>query len=133
MPRASNVDEPRSVNRGRARRVVAVSAGGVGVATLATGLVFGALAKNKWDNSRDHCDEQGLCSPLGARLTETAVMRATVSTVLVSAGLIAIGAGTVLYLTSPNETAERKISVHPTLKTDARGNTGIGITARGRF
>lgn len=118
-----------AIDLGRGRRIVGLSIGGGGVAALATGLVFGALAKNKWDESRDHCNDEVVCSPRGTRLTERAVTHATASTVLVSVGLAAVGAGVYIYLTgSRRRTESGATAVAPYLKSD-----GGGIAVTGRF
>lgn len=114
---------------GRGRRIVGLSVGGGGVAAVATGLVFGALAKKKWDESRDHCNDEVVCSPRGTKLTERAAANATVSTVLVSVGLAAVGAGAYLYLTGPRHSSVRAATaVAPYIESD-----GAGLAVAGHF
>jgi tetratricopeptide (TPR) repeat protein len=81
-------------------RTTAIVVGSVGVAGIATGLGFGLSAKSAYDESEAHCDAN-YCSSLGQNLRETAINRATVSTVAVGLGALATAAGVGLWFAFP--------------------------------
>jgi hypothetical protein len=119
---------------GRTRRIVAVSAAGTGAALLGTGLYFGLRARSQWNDARadGHCDDDSVCDPIGYPIARDARRSATTATILVSAGLVAAGAGVYLYLTAPDprdprERESRKPRVVPMLGPDA---TGVALTGR---
>ena len=100
-----------------------------GGATLATGLVFGALAKSKWDSAFDDglCDRDTKeCNAEGVDETDSAKSQATVSTVLVVGGLALAGAGVALWLWP--EDGDRAVSVSPMV-----GTSDLGFALSGRF
>jgi hypothetical protein len=76
---------------------------GAGVAALATGLAFGAVARSKWHDALERCDDDLVCSPEGHALAEDARTAGNVSTILVGVGAAAAATGAVLILTAPDE------------------------------
>jgi hypothetical protein len=58
--------------RGPGLRVLAIGAGGAGVAMIGTALIFGALANSKYDDSRAFCSSGNVCSPEGIALVDAA-------------------------------------------------------------
>ena len=103
--------------------------GGVSVAALAVGAVFGILAiKN--DHAADPDCPNGICNENGHKANEAAVRDARISDVALGAGIIGAGVATYLYLTNrpartPEPTVQRR--VRPTL---GAGVAGIGLEAR---
>lgn len=83
-----------------ARRVAAVIAGGVGLASVAAGSALALSAKGTFDDARAFCNGDR-CDALGMDLRDTAVTRANVATVVFAAGVVAVGAGAVLWITAP--------------------------------
>lgn len=101
-----------------------------GGAVLATGVVFGVLARSKWAEAKDVCGGGTTCAdPIdtmrASDLGDSARSRANLSTGLVVAGGIVTAVGVVLYLTSPRESAVR-VAGH------ASPDSG-GVTVSGRF
>jgi len=81
---------------------VAVVAGAVGLAGIAVGSVFGALALSKKADSNDAgCTSDDRCPPPAAALREDARDLATVSTVGFVAGVAFVVTGAVLLFTAP--------------------------------
>lgn len=91
---------------GSARRALGLTLGGVGVAGLATGAVFGVLALNKRNDIQTACGGNiGSCTaPSGSLDLDKASERttATVSTVAFIGGALALVGGGVLYFTAPS-------------------------------
>jgi hypothetical protein len=88
---------------GKRRRTIALAVGGVGAASVATGLVFGFLARSDNNDSKDHCDSDDLCDSIGVALVDDAKRNANISTALVSIGGAALIAGGVLWFTAPKK------------------------------
>jgi hypothetical protein len=88
---------------GKRRRTIALAVGGVGAATVATGLVFGFLARSDWKDSEAHCDSDDLCDQTGVDFVDDAKRNANISTALVSIGGAALIAGGVLWFTAPEK------------------------------
>lgn len=86
---------------GRTRKLLAYGVAGGGVALVATGLVFGQLARSAYNDRVDHCQAGNVCTPEGLELIDKAQSRATLATALAIAGGAAVAAGVVLYLTAP--------------------------------
>jgi hypothetical protein len=84
------------------RKTIAFAVGGVGVAGLVVGSIFGAVASSKWSAAKSDCGAG--CGPTAPAQGEksTASSDATTSTVaFVVGGALAAG-GVVLYLTAPS-------------------------------
>jgi hypothetical protein len=102
--------EPRDRPPGPApsrRKLYAVIVGAGGLATLATGLVFGTSARSKWNEAKALCGDDLMCDDpatldRGNRLVNAAESRARLSTALVAGGAVLLGAGAVLWLTAPS-------------------------------
>ncbi len=107
-----------SVNdgRGKTQRTAAVVVGGVGVASVLVGVVFGvmAISKNNDSNDNGHCDATG-CDPTGTSLRNTALGDATASTVTLIAGGALAAAGVVLYFTAPKAAPATGLELRPTV------------------
>lgn len=88
------------------RKTYAVATIAVGGAGLATGLVFGALARSQWADAKKLCDGGTTCASqadadAAARLGTQAHGRATLSTIFTIAGGAVAATGIVLYATAP--------------------------------
>jgi hypothetical protein len=81
-------------------------AGGVGVAGIATGAVFGLLADGKWNQQKSDCQSPTSCSDRAAALSDhsSMVTFGTVSTVGFIAGGVLLAGGAALLLTAPGST-----------------------------
>ena len=89
---------------GTAQRVIGVVMGGVGLAGIATGSVFGFLAKAHLNDSNGHCTGS-VCDSTGDSALSAARSSATVSTVGFIAGGVLLAGGVVIYLTTPRASA----------------------------
>jgi hypothetical protein len=113
------------------RRTIGLITAGTGAAAIATGVVLGLVARNKYRDAFDSgCQEvpdgQDVCSAEAQGETESAITIGTTGTVIGVIGIAAVGVGAYLWWTAPSERNERKVSVVPTLSPDAAGLTAIG-------
>jgi hypothetical protein len=115
---------------GGTQRVLAVTSGVLGVAGIAVGSYFGATMLARKSDYQRNQDATGKCiDPECQTASHDAVSAGNVATVAFIAGGVALGAGTVLWLTAPKESnAARGIAVAPLL-----GPQGAGIAATGRW
>jgi hypothetical protein len=91
------------------RRTIGLVLGGVGAATMGTGIVLGLLAKSKYGDSSAFCDASGGCDSPGLDIRESAVKRGNVATLVFGLGAAATLGGAVLWLTAP--TRPRAVSL----------------------
>ncbi len=98
------------VANARARRIIGFALGGAGIAALGAGIAFGVAALGKNSDARDLCP-----SDKCARESDVATARdglsaaktdASICTVAIGAGIVAIAGGIVLVLTAPGRRAE---------------------------
>lgn len=121
-PRADKAAAPTS--RKKLYGMVAMGGGG---AALVTGIVFGSLARSKWNDAKAVCggttcttqDDVDRANALG----DSARSKALVSTILVIGGAAIAGAGVYLYVTAPGGT-----QITPTAS-----DTGAGVSLTGEF
>lgn len=109
---------------GSSRRMLGLTLGGVGVAGLATGAVFGVIALNKRNEIQSACGGNlGSCAaPAGSLDLDRQSERttATVSTVAFIGGALALVGGGVLYFTAPSVSKTGQLRIGPQLgKKDA--------------
>lgn len=112
------------------RRTYAVATIGVGGAGLVTGIVFGALARSKWNAAKAICGGSTTCATqdeadAAGKLGAQARSRATLSTIFSIAGGAVAAAGVVLYVTAPSE-HEVQVSALP-------ASDGGTLVVSGRF
>jgi hypothetical protein len=117
-----------STSEGSSQRTIGSIVGGVGLAGLAAGGIFGLGASSKWSDAKEHC-RGTLCDREGVTLRDDATSSATLSTVFFIAGGVATAAGIVLVVTAPRGTKrEAGLRVVPVA---APG--GAGLCAGGAF
>lgn len=125
-------DEP--AHPGRAPRatyglITAAAGGGL----VLTGLVFGQLARSRWQSAQDQCS--GLICSSASSLNDGPVgearTRATLSTVLVVGGAATIGVGAFLYFTSPPRSAGSNSTA--LRLTPAASPETVSLALTGRF
>lgn len=93
-----------SSSSGGTQRAIGLTIGGIGVAGLIAGGVFGLLAKSKNDEALqpENCPTATRCTAQGLMLTDQANSRALVSTILVIVGGAATAGGALLFFTAPS-------------------------------
>lgn len=106
------------------RRTIGVVIGGVGVASLGVGTVFGFLAGTAKSDASKLCTEAGTCTSTGVELVDDARSKAVVANLTIGLGLAAVAGGVVLYLTAPRGSTAAHARLVP---------TGTGAAIIGRF
>jgi hypothetical protein len=95
-------------------RTLAWALGGVGVASVATGSVFAALAASSWSKAEGSCiDYPYGCTRAGVDHAADASSRATVATVALIAGGAALGASVLLFVLDSGEPESGAVAVGP--------------------
>lgn len=82
------------------KRTAGLVIGGVGVASLGVGVVTGIMALGKASSVKDHCDGSLACDPQGVDAGAAGKTLSLVSTITVAVGIVGIGVGTYLVVTS---------------------------------
>jgi hypothetical protein len=106
---------PSDVKSGQAQRLGGFVVGGVGVAGLAAGGVFGFLAMSKWHDSQNECGAVCLQQNRPAAVSDhdKAVTFGSVSTAAFIGGGVLLVTGGVLVLTAPHGRSETAWSLSP--------------------
>lgn len=111
------------------RRLIGVSVGVGGLAIASVGLVFGARASGKLNDAKELCGGDLVCPrddvAAGQALVDDSRAAATISTVLVVAGGVAVVAGIVLVVTAPSR-SERSLAVVPVITDEHAGLSAVG-------
>jgi hypothetical protein len=99
------------------RRTVALVVGGVGVAGVAAGAVFGILASSAKSDYEAHCGSSihqpaGACDSTGISGHQDASTKATLSTAFFVGGGVLVAAGAVVFFTAP-KAAGTSVGVGP--------------------
>jgi hypothetical protein len=79
------------------QRVAAIALGGGALAAFGSGTALALSASARRDDSSHHCDPTG-CDDIGNDIRRRASSQGSVATVLFVAGLVSLGAGTILWL-----------------------------------
>jgi hypothetical protein len=110
-------------------KTVGIVVGAVGVAGLATGAIFGAMALSKNSSANSgHCGTSfggtNQCDSTGVSLRNTAVSDGNISTVSLIAGGVLAAAGVTLFFVAPSGHLQAAPAV---------GSNGGGVLLRGDF
>ncbi len=89
------------------QRILGLAASALGLVGVGVGTYFALRAKSTYDGavSDGHCSTSHLCDATGLQERSDAYSQATVATVAVSLGAVALVGGGVLYFTAPSERA----------------------------
>jgi hypothetical protein len=119
-------DQPKSAGSGS--KTAGFIIGGVGVVALGVGTAFGIRALSKKADSDEECPTDTTCSEDGVTYNDQAKTAAWIANIGIGVGLVGIGVGTYLILTSGGR-EERSASSRPArraLAFDARVLPGGG-------
>jgi hypothetical protein len=105
---------------GSGKRTAGFVVGGIGVASLGVGVVTGIMALGKASTVKDHCDPNLACDPQGVDAGSSGKTLSLVSTITVAAGLVGIGVGTFLVLTSKGKSVPTT-AIAPVISPDFAG------------
>lgn len=128
------VDDPSTEpSTSPTRTYIALGVGGGGIVLAGVGLVFGAQAISKNNKAKQLCGDDLNCTgdnfDQGKQLVDDGRSKGILSTVFVAAGVAAIGAGVVVFLTSPRQTEPPRAMARIVPVLD-RDNAGVGIVGR---
>jgi hypothetical protein len=115
------------VGEGNLQHPLGLVVGGLGLAGLAIGGLFAALAKSTYDHalSGECGGNQNACSASGESDGRSAQAQARMSTIALIGGGVLLGAGAMIYLTAPGE---GRVSLGP-----AVGTSRAGLSLNGAF
>jgi hypothetical protein len=106
---------------GSSQRTLGLVIGGVGIAGIGAGLVFGALAGKQYD---DASCPNNVCTTAAGEERDGAWTKATVATIAVGVGAAALAGGAILFFTAPKRDKQTSLRVT---------SLGLGITPGGVF
>lgn len=101
-----HAEEPRGFHP---RRTLGVIIGGVGLASIAAGGLFGMQAFSKADESRERCPSSRCSDRSALDLNDDARAAATLSNVFIGVGAAAAVAGAVLFFTAPTSRSTARL------------------------
>jgi hypothetical protein len=96
------------------QRTLAIVAGGVGLAGVVLGTIFGLKSKSLHDDAEGSCDGSVCSDPSGVTAGNDAYSAGTISTVGMVVGALGIGGGVALWLTAPktSQTASARLELN---------------------
>jgi hypothetical protein len=106
----------------RTRRVLGLTLGGVGIAGVVTGAIFGGFTFSSWSSVKSSCPTLVDCPAQAGTDHSNAVTFGTVSDIGFIAGGVLLVTGLTLYLTAPKQPSAVGVELGP-------GSVGLG----GRF
>lgn len=99
------VAEAEQQRHARTMRIVGWSTVGAGAASLWVGSVTGLFAIDRESLRSENCNASNVCNATGVEAAKSGSTLATVSTITLAAGAVAVGAGVYLLLSNPNDGA----------------------------
>jgi tetratricopeptide (TPR) repeat protein len=116
---------------GGGRPITGYVVGGLGVAAIGVGSVFGLMARSNYSNSEDYCREAGPCPDhqKAEDLIDKADGQAWVSNVGFGVGVVGVAVGTYLLFFAPSKKPSAPASASVGLGPAPAG-TGLGLSGR---
>jgi len=120
-------DERQVAGRRKKIALGLATGGGVSLGVAATLVV---LARSQWNHAKDlGCDASGSCvDDAGKRAVDGAALKADIATYVGGGGLLLLGAGVFIYVTSPKPHSETELRLLP-----SAGPGTAGLVLGGRF
>jgi tetratricopeptide (TPR) repeat protein len=120
-------DERRVADR---RKHIAYGLLGTGAVGLGISVTLGLLARSQWHSAEDAgCNSDGICpTDAGTRDVDGAALKADIATYVGAAGLLLVGAGVFVYVTSPKPRTEAELKLAPSVTPSA-----ASLVLEGRF
>jgi hypothetical protein len=117
-----------AADAGGSTSTVGIIVGGVGLVALGVGSYFGLESFSAWRDRNDHCGAEG-CDDEGIAYGEDTNRYANYANIGVGVGLVAVGVGTYLVLSSPSSptgaedtgAASARLRVEPSVDRNAAG------------
>lgn len=121
LPSAEPVAEPPSGERADGARTVGWIAGGVGVASLGVGAVFGALALGSHGAAKNLCPSSPCMSATGVDDESRAKTQAWIADAGIGVGVVALAVGAYLVFLRPHGAPAAAATIAPTVGPDGAG------------
>jgi hypothetical protein len=115
---------PPPPSDGSTQRTIGLVAGGVGIAGIAVGSIFGVMAMGSESSSKNLCPTSACTSAAAVSDDSNAKSQATVSTVAMIAGGVVLATGAVLFFTAPKAKSATGIRVMPAI---GAGEVGLRV------
>jgi hypothetical protein len=128
-PRSPAAPVETPARAGQGQRTLAVVVGGVGVAGVALGTLFGVLTKRTYNKSDPLCNVDK-CTNQGIEYRNSAFTQADISTVGFAVGGAGLVGALVLWFTAPKDTESRAATL---VVTPVVARTSSGIVVQGGF
>ena len=115
------VAEERAI--ARRRKLIAYGLLGGGGISLGVAITLGTLARSQWQDAKAAgCDSDGNCTTeAGKQAVNGAAFKADVATYVGAAGILLVGAGVFVYVTSPKPRSEAELRLVPTASPSSAG------------
>ena len=114
-------------------RTLGYVVGGVGIVALGVGGIFGLRAFSKWSDSKSHCPNDA-CDAEAVSLHDSANNAAWASDILMGVGVVGVGVGTYLVLTSGMHADSAPTAASPAVRVlPAVGTNGGGVSGGGTW
>ncbi len=104
-PPPTSTAPPRPREWWNGNRVAGVTVGGIGLAAMAVGGVFGYNALNKNSQAKDYCSGTTCSDQRGVDLSDDARSSARIADITVGAGALAVAVGAILIFTGGSDEA----------------------------
>jgi hypothetical protein len=124
-------ESPSTGSPGGTQRAIGLTVGGVGVAGVVIGAVFGLVANSKWSTAKTECGPGCGADSAAQKDKSDASSAATVSTVGIVAGAALVAAGVAVFLTAPS--ASRPATASALRIVPAPGPGGGALFVQGGF
>lgn len=95
------------------QRTIALVAGGVGVAGVVVGSIFGLKSKSDHDEAEKYCNGNQCTDARGVTAGDSAHSAGNVSTIAMIVGGVGLAAGVTLWFTAPKASTSAALSVAP--------------------
>jgi len=117
------------------QKTLALVAGGVGVAGIAVGSVFGWMAHSSWSSSQSECPSAANCPQHTQAVSDhdSATTSATLATIAFAAGGAALAAGGVLWFTAPRSESGRSATTSSVRLAPGVGPGSASLVVTGVF
>lgn len=112
------------------QKIAAILAAGLGVVGLGVGGYFGSQAISKHNQYAPLCPNNVCVNQTGVQLHDDAASDATISTVTMAVGAVALAGGVLLWLTAPSGSSAPKMGLHV---VPSVGNRSGGLWLQGAW
>jgi hypothetical protein len=102
-------------------KTIGLAIGAGGLVAIGVGSFFGLRAFSKWDERNKHCPG-GECDATAVAASDAAHTSARIADIAVGVGIVGLGVGTYLFLTSPSSSKQG---------SSRRTYVGLGSVGRG--